>query len=156
MIGKCREIDITPGGIPVWCLFDSGFHVTTITNIYYEQHSQDQSLIRLTAANGPDIPLIGLMICDVVMNSQTFKNAHIFVVKDFQDSQLAKNKNRVPGIIRCNWTEIYEDTITKWGSLQKQPETHTSIQKILLNYETKINLKKKVEQELQNKETDIL
>ena len=152
VIGKCPEIDITLGGIPVRCLYDSGSQVTTITNAYYEQHFKDQtlvdcrSLIRLTgAANGLEIPLIGLMICDVVMNSQTFKNAHILVVKDPQDSQWAKNKTRVPGIIGCNIIgQIYEDTITKWGSLRKQPETNTSIQQILLNYETNMNLKKKV------------
>ena len=96
VIGKCPEIDITLGGIPVRCLYDSGSQVTTITNTYYEQHFKDQtlvdcrSLIRLTAPNGLEIPLVGLMICDVVMNSQTFKNAHILVVKDPRETDKGK------------------------------------------------------------------
>ena len=72
LVGDCPLVDVLINDIPVSCLIDSGSQVTTITESHYLEHcSFIQKLrdcsryIKLTAANGLDIPVVGMLVVTV-------------------------------------------------------------------------------------------
>ena len=107
--GKCPETEVLIGGIPISCLIDSGSQVSTITEVCYNQHfkphkslQECKSWIKLTGANGLDIPILGMIICDVQLQGQTFKDVYILVVKNATNIDFFKKKCSTPGVIGCN------------------------------------------------------
>lgn len=67
-------------------LIDSRSQVTTLTYEYFEENFKEQVLrnhtpIRLTVANGLNLPYVGYFESDIVINYIVIKNVAIFVLK---------------------------------------------------------------------------
>ena len=105
--GRCPVVTVQIGGIDILCLVDSGSEVTTITESCYKKFFQGllqdtHGWISLKAANGIEIPCIGLMETKVVMDDNIFDKVCILVVKDPKDKSTNDRKKEVPGVIGCN------------------------------------------------------
>ncbi len=63
-VGKCPEVDIYIGGVPVRCLLDTGNNVSTLTQSFLKKnfHGEDKDLhctskwLRIIAANKLTLP----------------------------------------------------------------------------------------------------
>ena len=66
-VGECPVATVRLGGIDLPCLLDSGSEVSTITEEFFNDHFRPQGKtllptgdwLRLTAANGLEIPYVG-------------------------------------------------------------------------------------------------
>ncbi|CAC5386521.1 unnamed protein product [Mytilus coruscus] len=91
------------------CLLDTGAQVSTITESFYRNHIPELGdlidityMLRISAANGGDIPYIGYIECDLKALGYTFVNMGFLVIKDPSDNMLRQRKKRVPGVIGSN------------------------------------------------------
>lgn len=64
--GDCSTVDVKIAGVPTKCLLDTGSKVTTILESNFKQHFREREIqlssanwVRLTAANGLHIPVLG-------------------------------------------------------------------------------------------------
>lgn len=103
--GNCLVIEVKIAGVITRCLLDTGSEVTTITESYFREHfcgvgSELLSArwVRLTAANGLEIPVVGCLETDVECMGQTLCNKCVFVLKDPEQS----GEVGVPGIVGMN------------------------------------------------------
>ena len=58
--------------------------------------------VLLKAANGVEIPCVGLLEIDMEVAAKVFKKVCVIVVKDPIDSSTSERKKMVPGVIGCN------------------------------------------------------
>ena len=128
VIGKRPHWHIKIANKDIQCLIDSGSEVTTITESYYRNHLQsellDSSWIRLTAANGLDIPTVGILITNILLQDITIKDVYIIVVKD-PTGHLHDKKLRVPGVIGCNVLQhLYESKAVLSQSMAEEIERY--------------------------------
>ena len=104
-VGTCPMVEIRVGGVSVPCLLDTGSQVSTITEEFFRKHlgGEDEDMLstsgwlKLTAANGLDIPYLGYLELEVETMGMTIPDCGFLVVKDPHSSQLS-----VPGIIGMN------------------------------------------------------
>lgn len=104
-VGTCPVVEIRVGGVSIPCLLDTGSQVSTITEEFFRKHleGEDEDVLstsgwlRLTAANGLDIPYQGYLELEVETMGMKIPDCGFLVVKDPQKSQLS-----VPGIIGMN------------------------------------------------------
>lgn len=104
-VGKCPVVDHKIGGVTVSCLLDTGSQVSTITEGFFREHllGEDEDMLstsgclKLTAANGLDIPHLGYLELEVETMGMTIPECGFLVVKDPQSSQ-----TMVPGIVGMN------------------------------------------------------
>ena len=87
MIGDCPEAEVDIAGKTIKCLIDTGSQVSTVTESCYKCHLSSLPLetlegLRLTAANGIEIPYVGYFSTDVNVLGHCFHNVGILVVKD--------------------------------------------------------------------------
>ena len=68
--GECFTIDVLIDGLKTSCLLDTGSEVTTIPESYFREHFQGTECclspakwVRLTGANGLEIPVVGWCFC---------------------------------------------------------------------------------------------
>lgn len=72
-VGECPVVTVLLGEIYVTCLFDSGSEESTITGEFFNEHFRPQgntflptsNWLRLTAANGLEIPYVGYLELDL-------------------------------------------------------------------------------------------
>ncbi|CAC5418472.1 unnamed protein product [Mytilus coruscus] len=90
-------------------LLDTGAQVSTMTESFYRNHMADfgdlvdiTDMLRISAANGGDIPYLGYIECNLKALGYTFENKGFLVVKDPSEDTLKQRKRRVPGVIGSN------------------------------------------------------
>ena len=72
-VGECPVATVRLGGVDVHCLLDSGSEVSTITEEFFNKHFHPQgetllptgNWLRLTAANGLEIPYVRYLELDI-------------------------------------------------------------------------------------------
>ena len=123
---------------------DSGSQVTTITETCYKMNFCEKttlhraSWIKLTGANGLEIPVLGILICDVNLQGHVFKDTHILVVKEAPNASpdFQKRKAKTPGVIGCNILESFYSTVNKSQAV-KEGTNQSSLLKEIQNHETR-------------------
>lgn len=80
------------------------------------QKLQSCHWLKLKAANGLDIPYIGYLELDVVVQGQFISNCGILVVKDPPCPTFSKQKERTPGLVGMNiLTQCYQQLLCQHG-----------------------------------------
>ena len=72
-VGECKTVELKLRGVTISCLLDTGSQVRTISEGFFREHlaleGEDVHLafewLKITAANGLDIPYIGYVEFDV-------------------------------------------------------------------------------------------
>ncbi|KAL6467298.1 hypothetical protein MHYP_G00251020 [Metynnis hypsauchen] len=103
-VGTCPVVDLKIGGVSVTCLLDTGSQVSTITESFFRENlfGDDEDMLstsswlKITAANGLDIPYLGYLELDVETMDMTIPECAFLVVKD------TENASVVPGLIGMN------------------------------------------------------
>lgn len=105
--GDCLSIEVKIAGVKTKCLLDTGSEVSTISESHFRQHFEEQKLklssacwVKLTAANGLDIPVLGCLQADVECLGKVLPEKCIFVLAD--SSPDVKEMKGVSGIIGMN------------------------------------------------------
>ena len=109
-VGQCPEAVACLGPAKANCLLDSGAQVSTITESFYREHLlplgqpilDTTTWMKISAANGTNIPYVGYIELDVVLLGQHIPRVGFLVVKDSQNAEDFAEKQRRPGIIGCN------------------------------------------------------
>lgn len=104
--GRCPETLAKIDGRLVKCLVDTGSEVSTVTESWFHQHFtnshlQESHWFTLKAANGLDIPYVGLLEAEVDILGKVCR-APILVVKDAADPSTRRRKQEAPGLIGMN------------------------------------------------------
>ncbi|KAJ8401402.1 hypothetical protein AAFF_G00386330 [Aldrovandia affinis] len=102
--GSCLTLDVLIDGVKTRCLLDTGSEVTTISAAYFQEQFEGKKLspanwIKLTAANGLDIPVIGYLYADIECMGEKVLGKCVFVLRDHPINEAEK---RVPGILGMN------------------------------------------------------
>ena len=99
-MGRSPEVVISVGGVEVKALVDTGSQVTTLPLSFVKGQLSERTLerphhfLKLTAANGGDIPLAGVLAdVDVVVNGETVKGVNIMVTHDNNVNQCLLGMN---------------------------------------------------------------
>jgi len=130
-IGVCPEAIVKLNGIDVRCLLDTGAQVSTITESFYRNHASTlggfvdiTDILRISAANGGDIPYIGYVECNLKALGCTFEEMGFLIVKDPDDDTMKQRKHNVPGVLGSNIFRSMRDVCTKvknlpenWGQI---------------------------------------
>lgn len=105
--GDCLTIEVTIAGVKINCLLDTGSEVTTIAEPFFREHFGERELtlssanwVRLTAANGLDIPVLGCLEADIECMGRTLHKKCVFVLTDTNPS--VKDMKGLPGILGMN------------------------------------------------------
>lgn len=105
--GDCLVVDVKIAGVGTKCLLDTGSEVSTISESHFKEHFGEQKLklssacwVKLTAANGLDIPVLGCLQADVECLGKVLPGKCIFVLND--TSPDVKEMKGVSGIIGMN------------------------------------------------------
>lgn len=109
-VGKCPEVDIHIGGVPVRCLLDTGSNVSTLTESFFREnlHGEDKDLhctskwLRITAANKLPLPYLGYVELDIQVMGLTIPECGFLIVRD---GDTAEPDPTPPGIIGMNITQ---------------------------------------------------
>ena len=86
-VGECPVVTVLLGEIYVTCPLDSGSEVSTITGEFFNEHFHHQgktflptsNWLRLTAANGLEIPYVGYLELDL--------EALVVMINDVEDTK---------------------------------------------------------------------
>lgn len=110
--GDCLTIELKIAGVKTNCLLDTGSEVTTITESHFKNHFGEVVLsssnwVRLTAANGLDIPIIGCLEADIECMGKMLQGKCVFVIKE-SDSNGTELKG-LPGIVGMNVLRDFKD-----------------------------------------------
>ena len=94
-------------GVEVPCLLDSMSQVSTVTESFFEKHLKQplediSSWFKITAANGTEIPCVGLFETSVKVSGVLYNNVSFLVVKDPECPFSKKRKEDVSGVIGAN------------------------------------------------------
>lgn len=103
-VGKCPIVEIKIKGVNTSCLLDTGSQVSTLTESFFRDSLSDHSQqmlstsgwLKLTAANGLDIPYLGYLELDVETMGMVLPDCGFLIVKD------SPNSSTVPGLIGMN------------------------------------------------------
>lgn len=109
-VGKCPEVDIHIGGVPVRCLLDTGSNVSTLTESFFREnlHGEDKDLhctskwLRITAANKLPLPYLGYVELDIQVMGLTIPECGFLIVRN---GGPAESDPTPPGIIGMNITQ---------------------------------------------------
>lgn len=109
-VGRCPEVDICIGGVPVRCLLDTGSNVSTLTESFFREnlHGEDGDLhctskwLRITAANKLPLPYLGYVELDIQVMGLTIPECGFLIVRDVE---AAEPDPTPPGIIGMNITQ---------------------------------------------------
>lgn len=102
--GNCFMVDVAIDGVKTRCLLDTGSEVTTISATHFHTQFEGKELspanwIKLTAANGLEIPVIGCLYADIECMGKKISGKCVFVLRDDSTSKDGQN---VPGILGMN------------------------------------------------------
>ncbi|KAK3726383.1 hypothetical protein QZH41_005098 [Actinostola sp. cb2023] len=96
------------GDVEVECLMDTGSAVSLVTETFYKEKLQPKGedvqdiggMLKLTAANGLEIPYIGFIELDVLIEGQTIPKCGILVLKD--TPAITEHRKVLPGLLGTN------------------------------------------------------
>ena len=154
--------------INTFALFDTGSEVTTITETFFRHHIQPHvdelqdvsQWLTLRAANGIEIPCVGLLETTVILKGKRYDEVCCLVVKDSSDPGTAARKSRVPVVIGCNLIQrIYGEEKELDKDFLKTLSANLSTEGLatgLAKYEAKVGYCERITAELMKKDTDIL
>ena len=91
-IGVCPHTMVTLEGVSFKCLIDTGAEISTITESYFTEHLKRDLMdvsryLKITAANGLQIPFLGYFEADISLFGRTFPKAGFLVVRDPHDEK---------------------------------------------------------------------
>ena len=88
-VGQCPITELEVLGVKIPALVDSGSQVSTITESFFRRHLQPRGQdlqrdlhIRLSAANGLDIPYSGYLLVDVTIAGRTIRDRVFLIIRD--------------------------------------------------------------------------
>ena len=121
-IGGRPIISVRIGNLEMLSLVDTGSQVTTVSETCFKQAFSDKSnvnvykdnLFPLTAANGLEIPYVGIAVIDLDVSGFLIKQVGVLIVKDIPE--LHHDKNKVPGVLGTNVLS----QLPNWQSVLKQ------------------------------------
>ena len=165
-VGNCPEAIICIAGIPTSCVIDSGSQVTTVLESYFNsklkhhiETLQSSSWVKLRAANGEEIPCIGLITAPIIIQGTTLKDVHMLIVRDRPQS--SAKTSPPPVLLGCNvLKEIFtlhskESQDSFLQQLSADPTTAAFPDQIAACHTT-IARCQRISVELQHKGTDVL
>ena len=128
-VGECPVTTVRLGGVDVPCLLDSGSEVSTITEEFFNEHFRPKGKtllptvdwLRLTAANGLEIPYVGYLELDVEALGVMIPQRGILVVKSPASQEARQRKKITPGLIGMNIIAQLHETC-KNGKTEITPE----------------------------------
>ena len=142
-VGECPVVTVRLGGVDVPCLLDSGSEVSTITEEFFNEHFRPQGKtllptgdwLRLTAANGLEIPYVGYLELDVEALGVMIPRRGILVVKSPASHEARQRKKIIPGLIGMNIiAQLHEpfkngkaETSPQWSKVLKITSSTQSI-----------------------------
>ena len=100
-IGECPVTKVTlgGGGAELMCLLDTGAQVSTITESFFREHLARvgdpvdvSSLLRISGAQGLDIPYVGYVELQITIFGERFDNMGFLIVKDPQSKDMGDRK----------------------------------------------------------------
>lgn len=109
-VGTCPVVNIKIGQVLVPCLLDTGSQVSTVSETFFREHFlsdgtdllQTAGWLRLTAANGLEIPYLGYLELDVEAMGNVLPNCGFLVVKDVAGHPAKSKSSRTPGLVGMN------------------------------------------------------
>ncbi|XP_076843062.1 uncharacterized protein LOC143487779 [Brachyhypopomus gauderio] len=121
--GDCLTIEVKIAGVKTNCLLDTGSEVTTITESHFKRHFEGEELmlssaswVKLTAANGLDIPVLGCLEADIECMGRTLYGKCVFVLTD--TSPDVADMKGLSGIIGMNVISGLRDLFITGGGLK--------------------------------------
>ncbi|XP_048085551.1 uncharacterized protein LOC125285245 [Alosa alosa] len=114
--GNCFTVDVIIDGVKTCCLLDTGSEVTTMSEDHFKKHFRGKALspakwVKLTAANGLDIPVLGCLYTEVECFGKKLADKCVFVLRD--DTTRGKVSSQAPGIlgmnILCDLRSLFND-----------------------------------------------
>ncbi len=104
--GDCLTVDVKIARVPTKCLLDTGSELTTISESHFKQHFGGQEIqlssanwVRLTAANGLDIPVLGYLQADIECMGSLLPGKCVFVLTESNpDAQEMKGLDGIVGM----------------------------------------------------------
>lgn len=120
--GDCLTIEVRIAGVKTDCLLDTGSEVSTITESHFRKHFGEQELklssahwVKLTAANGLDIPVLCLQ-ADVECMGKVLPGKCIFVLTD--TSPQAEEIRELSGITGMNIISEFKSLLVTGESVK--------------------------------------
>ncbi|XP_051931175.1 uncharacterized protein LOC127607116 [Hippocampus zosterae] len=107
-VGKCPEVEIQIGGVPLRCILDSGSNVSTLTETFFRNrlNGTDEDMhctakwLKLTAANNLPLPYLGYVELDVQAMGIVITGCGFLIIQDNTDEA----SQSLQGIIGMNIT----------------------------------------------------
>ena len=114
-IGKRPEVIIKVDGVELCCLADTGAEVSTMTESFYDRHFSEKledvsGLIKITAANGTEIPFVGYFEPQVEILGKKLRTGFL-VVRDPAEKFVSARKSQVPGVLGSNAFHLLSKTV---------------------------------------------
>lgn len=141
--GDCLTIELRIAGIRTVCLLDTGSEVTTITESHFKNHFGEVVLssanwVRLTAANGLDIPIVGCLEADIECMGKTLHGKCVFVIKESNHN--GTELKGLPGIVGMNVLSDLRDLFMATEGMKKMDRytqgVEAKVQRVLANIKT--------------------
>ena len=106
-VGECPLAVVKIGNVEVKCLLDTGAQVSTLTESFFKDHIDKEVIdvsayLRISGANGMEIPYIGYIELTVEALDQRLANMGFLIVKNPIHSPIESRKREVPGVIGSN------------------------------------------------------
>lgn len=124
-VGECPVVTVDVGPASARCLLDTGAQVSTLTESFFRDNLLKEgepldvsSFIKITGANGLEIPYLGYVELDLVAFGKVFPNMGFLVVKDPEEGPLSVRKRNVPGVIGCNILRFMKSDINDFSVWQ--------------------------------------
>ena len=111
------------GPVRMQCLLDTGAQVSTITESFYREHLAENGghvrdvsqMIRISAAQGLDIPYVGYIELPLQIMGHAFENMGFLIVRDPVGTPLLQRKKLVPGVIGSNIFRDVREELSRNG-----------------------------------------
>lgn len=168
-VGTCPEAMISIADVNTLCLLDSGSQVTTVTESFFTTYLKDRvnlqssSWLSLRAANGVQMPCVGLFVAPICVQDEEIPDVHILVIKDLLSDEDAakKHKNRLPVVLGCNVLKRVFKLQTSHGKdsflkNSKWDRSAVAFKQEQRRYEAVTTHSARISAELQQKDTGIL
>ncbi|KAJ8369612.1 hypothetical protein SKAU_G00096400 [Synaphobranchus kaupii] len=128
--GDCLTVEVKIAGVKTNCLLDTGSKVTTITESHFKQHFGEKELtlelthnwVKLTAANGLDIPVLGCLEADIECMGETLSRKCVFVLTD--DKPVMEEMKGLPGILGMNVISELQTLFTTGEGVKRVDRDH--------------------------------
>ncbi|KAJ8375587.1 hypothetical protein SKAU_G00061670 [Synaphobranchus kaupii] len=136
VFGGCFTLDVMIEQVRTRCLLDTGSEVTTMTETHFRQQFGAKRLssatwVKLTAANGLDIPVVGCLYADVECLGMKLPGKCVFVVRD--DPARDKEGSAVPGLLGMNILSELRTLFAGIDGIQKMDRHRRTAKSLNLN-----------------------